>query len=108
MRFRLSKLKVTICCCCWLAVAVVVNGDQETCQKEGDDGCPPKHEDDESVETVGKIDYSLNELNYDDPKLIELLKRDYLIPPPSPEEPYNFTTSKLKLDGKLATLSSKS
>ena len=52
-----------------------------------------------AVETVGPIDYRLNNLNYDDPELIELLKSDYLIPP-SIEE-YNFSTTDVGLNGKL-------
>ena len=50
------------------------------------------------LEIAGKIDPSLNELDQDDPRLIQILKDEYLIPPS--EEPYNLK-SPLKLQGKL-------
>ena len=46
---------------------------------------------DEAIEVVGDIDESLNELEQDDPKLIEAIKEKYLVPPS--KEPYNFTNN---------------
>ena len=46
---------------------------------------------DEAIEVVGEIDESLNELEQDDPKLIEAIKEKYLVPPS--KEPYNFTNN---------------
>ena len=50
------------------------------------------------VEEVGIIDPMLNDLDQEDPKLIELIKEKYLIKPPS-EKPYNFNSSNPNLNG---------
>ncbi len=47
-----------------------------------------------------EIDWSLNELDQDDPKLIQIIKEKYLIPPS--DKPYNFSQTpdnKLDLSG---------
>ena len=63
----------------------VVNAESSDCNKESE------------IETVGKIDYRLNELDQDDPELVEIIRRDYLIPPS--EEGYNFTATGADLHG---------
>ena len=45
------------------------------------------------------IDKSLNELRQDDPKLINILKDKYLIPPSN--MPYNFSESNVDLKGQF-------
>ena len=45
------------------------------------------------------IDYSLNDLRQDDPKLIKILKDRYLIPPSN--MPYNFSSPSVELDGQF-------
>ena len=45
------------------------------------------------------IDESLNKLRQDDPKLINILKKHYIIPPS--KIPYNFTRSKTDTDGQF-------
>ena len=67
------------------------------------DGSLEKHE--PSIDLLGKlsslnIDESLNNLRQDDPKLIQLIRDHYLIPPSN--LPYNFSNPKLpKLQGQF-------
>ena len=46
-----------------------------------------------------KINESLNELRQDDPKLINILRDQYLIPPST--LPYNFSNNELNLKGQF-------
>ena len=55
--------------------------ENETCDKKSEK-C------DDGMEE-GFIDWALNDLEQDDPKLIEILKERYLIPPPSKDKKLN-------------------
>ena len=72
-----------------LAVSESVDSNEvlenEVCHSgNGDEGCNK-----EAIEEVGVIDESLNNLEQDDPKLVQILKEKYLIPPS--QEAYNFS-----------------
>ena len=46
-----------------------------------------------------EIDLSLNELEQDDPKLIEVLRERYLVPPAGRDLPYNWSKPTVTLKG---------
>ena len=57
-----------------------VSGNEESCYYQNRDGqCFERM-------VAPEIDYSLNELDQNDPKLIQIIKDRYLIPPPDAEK----------------------
>lgn len=89
---------VSACCGNWIFSSAT----EPTCRAPGsapgEDDLPECDVSEEEVlEDIGVIDPALNELEQDNPRLIQIIKEKYLIPPS--EEPYNFTSNTLDITG---------